>query len=92
MGQKNGGEYSVYEWLMDGSRHCAMGFVDAKTAFDAAYDLACTVGAQIGVVTRIVILNIAKHPVFEWEFGKGVISPRSSQAALATERRQSPPQ
>lgn len=71
------GEFSVWIFYRDGGHQPEVQRVDAKTAVNLAGRLSGSVGARLGVVTKILITDGGDNTVLQWEFRKGVTYPPS---------------
>lgn len=69
------GEFSVVQFFEDGGYEYVRRFVDAGEAVRAARHYTRSVGAQIGMVRRVIITDGGDFTNFEWMFGEGVTYP-----------------
>lgn len=69
------GEFSVFQEFDDGTQERVRSFVDAKTAVLAAKHYTTSVGAQVGIVRRVIITDGGDFTAFEWKYGEGVTFP-----------------
>lgn len=68
-------EFSVCQFLSDGSYEYVRRFVFAKEAIEAAHHYCTSVGAKAGFVERVIITDGGDCTVFEWKKGIGIIWP-----------------
>jgi hypothetical protein len=66
------GEFSVCQFFRDGNHEYVRRYVDAETAVKAAHHYCHSVGAQLGLVVRVIITDGGDHTTFEWQHGQGV--------------------
>ena len=70
-------EYSVVQFFDNDTYEYVSRFVEAKEAVETAARCTRSVGAQTGVVTRVIITDGGDHTNFEWKFGKGITFPEN---------------
>ena len=68
-------EFSVCQFFRDGSYEYVRRYVGAEEAVKAAHHYSHSVGAQLGVVARVIITDGGDCTVFEWKRGEGVTFP-----------------
>lgn len=54
-------------------------FVPAAEAVRMAFTCIESVGAQVGIIRRVIIIDGGDHTNFEWEYGRGVVFPPPSE-------------
>jgi hypothetical protein len=69
------GEFSVCQFLKDGTHEYVRRWVDAEEATKAAARYCKSVGAKLGVTQRVIITDGGDDTVFEWKNGEGVTFP-----------------
>jgi hypothetical protein len=69
------GEFSVYQFLIDGTQEQVRAFVSADEAVRAAHHYTHNVAAVAGVTLRVIITDGLDCTVFEWRKGEGVVFP-----------------
>lgn len=68
--------FTVWVWYPKDWHMAELEHVDEREAFEKAISLSRNVGARIGVVRRITIVNNEDDSTaFEWQFGKGITFP-----------------
>lgn len=70
-------EFSVYQWLIDGSYEEELRFVAIEVAMKRAMGIVASVGGRIGTTTRVIITDGGDCIVWEWKFGEGVVFPKA---------------
>jgi hypothetical protein len=73
--EPNRAEFSVWIFLVDGTRLLECRWVDAETAFQAAIGWTKRVAAQCGIIQRIIITDGGDYTTFEWIHGHGITFP-----------------
>lgn len=68
--------FSVYQFFPDGSHERVCEDVSAQEAIEAAHHYCTSVGARLGVVKRVVIIDEGDCINFEWTREDGVTYPR----------------
>ena len=68
-------EFSVAQFLVDGTYEYIACRVGAEEAVHAAKLATESLGAQTGLVTRLIITESGDNTVFEWKHGEGVTHP-----------------
>jgi hypothetical protein len=68
-------EFSVAQFLVDGTYEYIARRVGAEEAVHAAKLATESLGAQTGLVTRLIITDSGDNTVFEWKHGEGVTYP-----------------
>lgn len=71
----NRNEFSVCQFFMDGSYEYVRRFVSMEEAVEAVKHYCTSVGARMGLVTRVIITDGGDCINFEWTKEKGVIFP-----------------
>ena len=71
----SGGEFSVVQFFENGMYEYVRRGVGAKEAVEASAHYCGSVGARMGVVTKVMITDGDDFCVFQWEHGKGVVFP-----------------
>lgn len=66
------GEFSVCQFFKDGSYEYVRRYVGAEEAVEAAKHYCNSVGARLGITTRVIITDGGDYINFEWEHGKGI--------------------
>jgi hypothetical protein len=66
------GEFSVCQFLDDGSSEYVRRFVDVEEAVNAAKHYTNNVAAMCGMTRRVIITDGGDCCCFEWRYGKGV--------------------
>lgn len=69
------GEFSVAQFFSDGSYEYVRRFVTAGEAVMTARDYTRSVGAQMGIVAKVIVTDGGDDTVFQWEHGQGVTWP-----------------
>lgn len=69
------GEFSVAQFFPDGSYEYVRRWVTAGEAVLAARDYTRSVGAQTGLVTKVIVTDGGDNTNFQWEYGKGITFP-----------------
>lgn len=67
--------YSVCQFFEDNTYEYVRRYVDSNEAVFAFHHYTTSVGAQIGITKRVIIVDGADLICFEWEFGKGITFP-----------------
>jgi hypothetical protein len=75
-------EFSVYQFLPDGSYEAVVRFVSGKTAVETAKRCTETVSGRIGTTVRVIITDGGDYTCFEWQYGKGVTYPSPDVCGL----------
>jgi len=70
------GEFSVYQWFIDGSYEPVCRFVSAKDAFGIADGLTQSVGGKLGTTVRVIITDGGDDINWEWKYNEGVVFPK----------------
>ena len=70
------GEFSVCQFLRDGSHEYVRRRVSAREAVDAAFHYCHSVGARMGMTTRVIITDGDDCACFEWIAGRGITFPK----------------
>lgn len=68
----SGGEFSVYQFFVDGSYERVREFVSAEEAIKAARHYTDNVATKLGVVERVIITDGDDCCCFEWKRSQGV--------------------
>jgi hypothetical protein len=68
-------EFSVIQFFDNGAYEVVRRGVDAQEAVEAAHHYCGSVGARLGYVTTVIIVDDDDFRVFQWEHGKGVVFP-----------------
>lgn len=68
-------EYSVCQFFEDGQNEYVRRYVSAEEAIVTAKHYCYSVGAQIGIVKRVIVTDGGDNTVFLWEYKKGVVFP-----------------
>jgi len=68
-------EFSVCQFFKDGTYEYVRRMVSAEEAVTAAKHYTESVGARIGLVTRVIITDGGDFTNFEWKHGEGVTYP-----------------
>lgn len=76
------GEYSVFQWFIDGSREDVLRFVGAEEAVDTATRLATSVGGRLGSTQKIMITDGGDCCCWEWNHEKGMTFPTEFKGRL----------
>lgn len=71
------GEHSVYQFFANGKWELVENLVDLETAVRTARALTESVGAKIGLTSRVIIMDAAGFTSFEWIKGRGLVFPKS---------------
>jgi len=69
-------EFSVYQFLADGSYERVREFVSAEEALKAVRHYTTNVAVKIGITKRVIITDGGDCTCFEWIAGKGVVFPK----------------
>lgn len=75
------GEFSVYQWFPDGTYERVREFVSAEEAVRAAHHYTNSVGARLGITTKVMITDGGDCCVFEWRRGEGIVFGMPGQEA-----------
>jgi len=75
MNEQLHGQYSVYQFFVDGSSEVVRSFVGAEEAVITARRYTESVGARLGTTVRVTITDGVDFTNFEWKFGEGVTFP-----------------
>lgn len=67
------GEFSVYQWFMDGQYEAVLDHVDPAMAVKKAMALINSVGGRMGTTVRVIITDGGDCINFEWKFGEGIV-------------------
>lgn len=73
--ERNQGQFSVYQFFVDGECERVRSFVNADEAVRAFKHYTTSVGARIGTTVRVILTNGGDMINAEWEFGKGLTYP-----------------
>jgi len=65
-------EFSVYQFLSDGTTERVRSFVTAEEAVKAFMHYTGNVATMMGIVEKVMITDGGDHCVYQWEKGKGV--------------------
>lgn len=68
-------EFSVWQFLSDGTQERVRHLVSAEEAVKAAYLYTHNVASRMGITERVIITDGLDCCVFEWLKGKGVVFP-----------------
>lgn len=68
-------EFSVYQFMVDGTQERVREFVSAQEAVQAARHYTDSVAVKLGFVERVIITDGGDSCVFEWKKGRGVTFP-----------------
>lgn len=77
------GEFSVYQFFIDGTWERVREAVDEREAVEAARHYCTSVGARLGTTRRVIITDGGDFCCFEWRFGEGVVFPTEEERASA---------
>jgi hypothetical protein len=77
LNQSMPGEHSVYQFFANGKWELVESFADIDLAVRTARALAQSVGAKIGLTSRIIIMDEMGFTSFEWIKGRGLVFPAS---------------
>jgi hypothetical protein len=69
------GEHSVVVFYPDETYEYVRRWIDLETAVNVAAMYSRGVGAQTGIVRKIIITDGGDNTNFVWEFGKGITYP-----------------
>lgn len=72
------GEFSVYQFLPDGTTERVGDHLDAGAAVELAHSYTTRPAALMGVIRRVIITDGEDFTVFEWKNGEGVTFPPRS--------------
>jgi len=75
-------EFSVYQFLIDGSWERVREFVTAEEAVKAARHYTNNVATMMGVTERVIITDGGDCCVFEWKKDVGVTYPLEAKGRL----------
>ncbi len=68
-------EFSVCQFLADGSHEYVRRGVGPEEAVKAAHHYSHNVASKLGIVERVIITNGDDYTCFEWKRGEGVTFP-----------------
>jgi hypothetical protein len=66
-------QFSVWQFLSDGTQERVRDHVDAKEAVEAAAHYTDNVAAKLGLVERVIITDGDDFCCFDWRKGQGVV-------------------
>jgi hypothetical protein len=69
--------FSVYQFLPNEDYECVRQHVSLEEAMQAAVHYCSSVGARMGVTSRVIITDGGDHTVFEWKFNEGITFPEA---------------
>jgi len=69
------GEYSVCQFFEDNSYECVRRTVSSKEAVQAFKHYITSLGANIGITKRVIVVDVGDCTVMEWVYGQGVVFP-----------------
>ena len=69
------GEFSVYQWFVNGTYERVLHLVDVNSAVVQACKLATSAGAKIGTTIRVMITDGGDCSCWEWVHGEGIVFP-----------------
>jgi hypothetical protein len=69
------GEFSVCIWYDTGQYEYVRRWVSAEEAVTAAKHHTTSVGARLGVVTKVIVTDGLDLTNFEWDYKKGIVFP-----------------
>lgn len=69
------GEFSVCQFFDNGEYEYVRRYVSAQEAVEAALHYTRSIGAKLGMTTRVIITDGGDSINFEWKFGEGVTFP-----------------
>ena len=69
------GNFSVLQFFVDGSGERVVENAPANAATSQARQCSTSVGARVGMTTRVVIVEDGDAIVLEWKFGEGITFP-----------------
>jgi hypothetical protein len=75
-------EFSVIEYLPDGTYQFICRWVDAETAVKTAKKCTLKPAAQIGVIQRVLIIDGGDFACFEWRYGEGITFPTPEERGM----------
>jgi hypothetical protein len=75
------GSYDVIQFFADGSHETVCEQVTALEAMKAARHYCTSIGAKLGMVEWVMILDDPDCCAFEWLYGQGVTFPRPQRGA-----------
>jgi hypothetical protein len=68
-------EFSVYQFFKDGQSERVREFVSAEEAMKAFMHYCTSVGAKLGVVSRVIVTDGGDCTNMEWKYGEGIVYP-----------------
>lgn len=68
-------KFSVCQFFEDGSYEYVRRFVEASEAVKAFQHYSSSVGAKLGMTTRVIITDEGDCTAAEWQFGRGFTFP-----------------
>lgn len=74
--------FSVWQFFIGGEYIRVAEGVSAGAAIKAASHCANSVGAEVGLIERIVITDSGDATVFEWKHGEGITWPPRKDSAV----------
>lgn len=75
------GEFSVCQFFPNGSYEYVRRYVPAEEAMQAFRHYTTSVGARMGMTTKVIITDGGDCVNMEWQYGKGITSPTKEQMA-----------
>jgi len=65
--------YNVYVYFMNGPPQCLRKNLNAEDAYTAAQSFIGSIAAQMGLATKVTIVDDNDFNIFEWTSTKGII-------------------
>jgi hypothetical protein len=65
-------EFSVYQFLSDGTTERVRSFVVAEEAVNAFFHYTNSVAVKLGMVEKVMITDGGDQCVYQWEKGEGI--------------------
>lgn len=69
------GEFSVWQFFVDGTQERVRHMVSATEAMKAARHYTDNVASRMGITARVIITDGGDYTNFEWKKGEGVVFP-----------------
>lgn len=66
------GEFSVFQFLLDGTHEEVRSHVEPEEAVRAAHHYCTSVGAKLGTTLRVIITDGGDSTCFEWTHEAGI--------------------